>query len=334
VVFDEPTSSLGPAEAERLFGVVRRLQADGVAVVYVTHKLNEVLRLCDACTVLRDGKVVFSGSTAGATEEQLIRWMVGREVGATAGTPAPTADAPVRLSVRSLSSPGRFHDVSFDVRRGEILGLAGLVGAGRSEIADAVFGVDRGATGEVVVDGVSAIGRTPLSMAAMGVGFIPEDRKRQGLVLDFSVERNTTLAVLDRLRGWFGAVRTREERAEGRRWIERLKIKTPAAETAARGLSGGNQQKIVLAKWLAAGCGVLIVDEPTRGVDVGAKQEIHRLIQSLAADGAALLLISSDLPELLALSTRVAAVRKGRLVGCSAKAEADPETIARAMAGW
>jgi len=258
--------------------------------------------------------------------------MIGRaiEVVNLAAPPAfPTEEI---LGVRGLSSPGKFSDVSFSLRPGEILGLAGLVGAGRSEIAHALFGLDPAAVGEVNVAGRRVAIRTPRQAMALGLGLVPEDRKRQGLILDLSAQSNTTLPVLERLsRATF--IRKGEERALAASFFDRLRVRTPSFEAKAAGLSGGNQQKLVLAKWLAAKAKILILDEPTRGVDVGAKAEIHALIDQLAREGSAILLISSELPELLRLSSRIVVVRAGRLAGEVSRASATQDGLLRLMAG-
>ena len=312
LVFDEPTSSLGRAETERLFALIRRLQAAGTTIVYVSHRMEEIFALCQRVTVLRDGRHVATRRIEEVNRDELVRLMVGRDVHDFVASPA-APPGEVRLRVRGLTSPGKFAAIDLDVRRGEIVGLAGLVGAGRSEIAAALLGLDPKARGEVTLDGRGLNGLSPGERIARGLALVPEDRKRQGLVQGMNVRENLTLPFLSRFRGWLGRVRRGEERREAEAAVRRLAIRAPGTETAVAALSGGNQQKIVLAKGTAAGASVLIVDEPTRGVDVGAKREIHELLARLAAEGAAILLISSDLPELLALSHRVAVLRQGRI---------------------
>ncbi|MDF1502788.1 sugar ABC transporter ATP-binding protein [Roseisolibacter sp. H3M3-2] len=331
LVLDEPTSSLGEAESARLFATVARLKARGVTLLYVSHRLPEIFRLCDDVTVLRDGRHVETRPTAEVDEGSLVRAMIGRPHAQYFPDAAPAARGAELLRVEGLSSPGRFADVSFALHAGEVLGLAGLVGAGRSEVARALFGLDPHATGRVLVRGRPASIRSPADAMAHGIGLVPEDRKRQGLVLAMRAGENATLPTLARLArlGWVDAG---AERRAVRARFEGMRVRaTPESPTAA--LSGGNQQKIVLAKWLAADCDVLLLDEPTRGVDVGAKAEIHAAVGRLAADGAAVLLISSELPELLALASRVLVLRGGRVAGELSRAAADQEAVGRLMTG-
>ncbi|MEO8362625.1 MAG: sugar ABC transporter ATP-binding protein [Vicinamibacteria bacterium] len=333
IVFDEPTSSLSQREAESLYLLLGRLRAQGVTSIYVSHRMDEIFKLCDAVTVLRDGRHVATQPLASCTEADLVQMMIGRSIDAPPLLP-PTdgSEAIEALRVSGLSSPGKFQDVSFSVHRGEVLGLAGLVGAGRSEIAQALFGLDPNVSGEIALDGKPAVIRSPGAAMTLGLGLVPEDRKRQGLVLDMSAQSNTTLPVLERLaRATF--INHREERSLTASYFSRLRVRSSAFDAKAAGLSGGNQQKLVLAKWLAAKARVLILDEPTRGVDVGAKAEIHALIDQLAREGNAILLISSELPELLRLSTRIHVIRGGRLVGETPGKDATQDGLLRMMAG-
>ena len=332
IVFDEPTSSLSQREAERLYLLIDRLRAKGVTSIYVSHRMDEIFRLCDAVTVLRDGRHVATQALAASNEADLIQMMIGRVIETVDAASPPASKAEEVLKVSGLSSPGKFSDVSFALRPGEVLGLAGLVGAGRSEIAQALFGLDPAAAGEVHVAGDRVEIRTPRQAMALGLGLVPEDRKRQGLVLDMSAQGNTTLPVLERLsRATF--IRKGEERALTASFFDRLRVRAPGFDAKAAGLSGGNQQKLVLAKWLAAKAKILILDEPTRGVDVGAKAEIHALIDQLAREGSAILLISSELPELLRLSSRILVVRGGRLAGEVSRESATQDGLLRLMAG-
>ena len=332
LVFDEPTSSLSQAESEALFSLMGRLKQRGVTMIYVSHRMPEVLRLCDRISVLRDGHYVSTLTRAEATQDKIVQLMVGRTVADY--TPGHLAFAPgdVKLRVQGLTSPGKFKDVSFEIRAGEIVGMAGLVGSGRSEIAQAMFGLDRQATGSVTVDGRMLQGRCVREAMKQGMGLVPEDRKRQGLVLMMSCRRNFSLVILDRLSRW-GLLKHRQEAQEAETLFARLRVKAPSIETPVASLSGGNQQKVVIAKWLARQLKVLIVDEPTRGVDVGAKAAIHELIDELARQGLAVLLISSELPEVLNLSTRILVVREGRLAGEIPRADADQHVLMRLMAG-
>jgi ABC-type sugar transport system ATPase subunit len=293
--------------------------------------MDEIFTLCDAVTVLRDGRHVGTRPVRELDRATLVRMMIGRHVADyfpqhVGGEPGAEV-----LRVENLSSPAGFDSISFSLRAGEVLGFAGLVGACRSELAQALFGLDARATGRVVVRGKPLPLASPGAAMRAGLGLVPEDRKRQGLVLSMSARSNATLAVLRRLaRGPF--IRRPAERALAVSYFQKLRIRHSAAEQSAAGLSGGNQQKIVLAKWLAAECTILILDEPTRGVDVGAKAEIHALIDSLAAGGNAILLISSELPEVLNLSTRILVLRGGRLAGELSRAEATQDGLMRLMA--
>ncbi len=357
LVFDEPTSSLSEAESRHLFELIGRLKTRGVTMIYISHRLPEVLQLCDRISVLRDGRYVGTLARAEATQDKIVQMMIGRSLAEYFPHHLGAAPGEVKLRVRNLTSPGKFENISFEVRVGEIVGFAGLVGSGRSELAQAIFGLDPHATGAVevfddagwprsVVAGslpAEATERVPLSAhrlkpghvrAAMrrGLGLVPEDRKRQGLVLMMSCRRNFSLVILDRLRRW-GLLDHRQEAVEADTFFSRLRVKTASLEAPVSSLSGGNQQKVVIAKWLARKPTVLIVDEPTRGVDVGAKAEIHALIDELAREGAAVVLISSELPEVINLSTRILVMRAGRLVGEVPREQATQETLMRLMAG-
>jgi ABC-type sugar transport system ATPase subunit len=332
LVFDEPTSSLSQHEAERLHRLIDELRSRGVTSVYVSHRMPEIYRLCDAVTVLRDGEHVATLPLEGLSEAELVQMMIGRRLEEYFPEHVSAAPGEEVLRVTGLTSPGKFEEVSFTVRAGEVVGLAGLVGAGRSEVAAALFGLDDAARGEVWVDGKRVELSDARSAMRSGVGLVPEDRKRAGLVLGLGGRENVSLPILDRL-SRFGWVRSREERALARDYFSRLRVRAPDVEFVAAGLSGGNQQKIVLAKWLAAGSRLLILDEPTRGVDVGAKAEIHGIVDRLTRNGTAILLISSELPELLNLSTRILVLRAGRLVGEVSRAEANQESLLRMMAG-
>jgi ABC-type sugar transport system ATPase subunit len=336
IVFDEPTSSLSQGEVLRLYELVDRLRAQGVTMIYVSHRMPEIYRLCDTITVLRDGHHVVTAPAAELDEAALVRAMIGRRLETyhptyLAGTPGAET-----LRAEGLSSPGKFQDVSFSVRAGEIVGFAGLVGAGRSEVAQALFGLDPDVTGQVWLDGKPATLRDPAAAMAHGIGLVPEDRKRQGLVLGLPGRENLTLPLLGRaaagLSRWTFLRRAAEESLCDE-YYRKLRVRAPGTGFIVGGMSGGNQQKIVLAKWLAARCKVLLLDEPTRGVDVGAKAEIHDLIDKLAAGGAAVVLISSELPEVLKLSSRVLVLRNGRLVGEVPRADASQESLLRLMGG-
>ncbi len=332
LVFDEPTSSLSVAESEHLFRLLADLKTRGITVLYVSHRMEEIFRLCDTLSVLRDGRHVATEAVAETRPDRVIRQMIGRELVAQEPEHLRSTPGEVALRVAELGSPGKFQDVSFEVRRGEVVGFAGLVGAGRSEVAQAVFGLDPAATGRIEVGGRDIpVGDVHAALGA-GVGLVPEDRKRQGLVLALNCRENLSLAVLQRL-SHFGWIDADAESALAARYGDRLRVKTPSMESPIAGLSGGNQQKIALAKWLARDGSVLIVDEPTRGVDVGAKAEIHRLLDELACQGLAVVLISSELPEVMSLSRRLVVMRGGRVAGVLERGEFSQEAVLRLMAG-
>ncbi len=332
LVFDEPSSSLSQHEVGRLYELIDRLKRDGVTCIYVTHRLDEVFRLCDTVTVLRDGRHVATAPAASLERPVLIEMMIGRRLQEYFPAEPATNPGPVMLRVARLSSPAGFDDVGFTVRAGEVLGLAGLVGSGRSAVAQALFGLDPDVAGDVEIAGHAGLPATPAEAIARGVGLVPEDRKRQGLVLSMSVLANATLPTLQRLARAVLIDRAAERRAAAP-WFERLGLEASRLQAAAAALSGGNQQKVVLTKWLAARCPVLILDEPTRGVDVGAKAELHALIGEIARAGTAILLISSELPEVLALSSRVLVFRDGRIAGELSRAEATQDAVLRLMTG-
>jgi ABC-type sugar transport system ATPase subunit len=332
IIFDEPTSSLSQVEADRLYELIGRLTQRGVACIYVSHRMPEVFRLCDTVSVLRDGQHVGTRPIAGVSEQELVQMMIGRPLAEYVSRPEGIALGDEVLRVDRLSSPGKFEDVSFSLRAGEVLGIAGLVGAGRSEVAQALFGLDRVTRGDILVRGKVVQVHAPAAAIALGIGLVPEDRKRQGLVPQESALHNLSLAILQRL-SRFTWLRRREERRVAKEYFDRLRVRAPSLDTVVAGLSGGNQQKIVLARWLAARATVLILDEPTRGVDVGAKAEIHALIGELAARGTAILLISSELPEILTLASRILVLRAGRLVGELTREQATQDRLLRLMAG-
>jgi rhamnose transport system ATP-binding protein len=331
VVMDEPTAALSSRETEQLFGIVRGLRERGVAVLFISHRLEEVFELADSVTVLRDGEHVITAPASELDTAKLIRHMVGRELGELFPKEAAEISDPV-LEVRGLTREGVFRDISFSLRRGEILGLAGLVGAGRTEVARALFGIDRVDSGEILLHGKPRTIGSPAEAVAAGMAFVPEDRQHQGLVLEMAIEQNTTLPILRRLTR-LGLIQRRRERAVARKYADRLQVKAAGLEQPATSLSGGNQQKVVLAKWLATDPVILILDEPTRGIDIGTKAEVHRIVSGLAAQGLAILLISSELPEVLAMADRVIVMHEGKLTGEFSHDEADQERIMHAATG-
>ncbi|WP_030803826.1 sugar ABC transporter ATP-binding protein [Streptomyces sp. NRRL F-2799] len=331
LIMDEPTAALTGSEVARLFGVVRALRDQGCAILFVSHRLEEIFDLCQYVTTLRDGEVVASEAAGDLTEDALVRRMVGRDLGELYPK-EPAERGEVALSVRRLTREGVFTDVSFEVRGGEIVGLAGLVGAGRSEVARAVFGVDKWDAGTAEVCGRPLTNGSPSAAMAAGLVLVPEDRRAQGLVMDMSIERNIGLTGLgSTVRA--GLMDRGAERSRALDWAVRLKVKYARIADAVGTLSGGNQQKVVLAKWLATGPRVLIVDEPTRGIDIGTKAEVHRLLSGLAADGVAVLMISSDLPEILGMADRVLVMHEGRLTAELPRADATEESVLAAATG-
>ena len=332
LVFDEPTSSLSAVESERLFELLADLKRRGFTVVYVSHRMEEIFRLCDTITVLRDGQHVATESAADSHQDRLVQQMVGRSVEHHEPDHLAKPLGDVALQVEGLSSGQRLQEVSLTLRRGEILGLAGLVGAGRSELAQALFGLDPERTGTVSVAGHPLPPGDVVAAMEAGLGLLPEDRKRQGLVLGLNCRENGALAVLQRWSRW-GWMDRRRERDQMEALVRQLRVKAPSIESGIAGLSGGNQQKIALVKWLACECRVLVVDEPTRGVDVGAKAEIHRLLDQLACEGMAILLISSELPEVMSLSRRLLVMRGGRIVGEFQRSEFQQAAILNRMVG-
>jgi rhamnose transport system ATP-binding protein len=331
LIMDEPTAALSGVEVERLFGVTRSLRSAGAAVLFISHRFNEVYALCQRITVMRDGAWVSTDRIDDVTVDTVVRRMVGREVSSL----YPKLDAEpgeVLLDVRGLGRSGAFADVSLQVRAGEIVALAGLVGAGRSEVIRAIFGVDHYDEGEVRVAGVRLTPGRPSAAIAAGLALVPEDRRLQGLVMALSVERNATLARRWRL-SHFGLLRRSAERREAATWTRLLQVKAGRLSDPVSTLSGGNQQKVVLAKWLATEPRVLLVDEPTRGIDVGTKAEVHHLLSRLAVDGVAVLMVSSELPEVLGMADRVLVMHEGRLVAELPRDEATEESVMFAATG-
>ncbi|MCA9166193.1 MAG: sugar ABC transporter ATP-binding protein [Planctomycetales bacterium] len=318
LIMDEPTASLSARETDVLMRIVQQLRAEGVSVLYVSHRLEEIFALADRVTVLRDGHYVDTTPIDAVTTEKLIQKMVGRELSTVQRQADVEADEAemrsVVLQVNSLSRRDYFSDINLSVREGEIVGLAGLVGAGRSEVARAIFGIDAYDTGQVRVNGALLPKGSVAAAMQAGVALVPEDRQHEGLVLPMSVRRNLTLSVLESLTRW-GLIQRRPETNLVNELIRDLQVKTASVDSAAAALSGGNQQKLVIGKWLARQPKVLLLDEPTRGVDVGAKAQVHQLVRKLARDGIAALVISSELPELLALCDRIVVLRTGRIVG-------------------
>jgi ribose transport system ATP-binding protein len=315
LIMDEPTAALNDAETNELFAIIRRLKSEGVGVVYISHKMDEIRRISDRVTIMRDGAYVGTVHAADTPIETIISMMVGRDLESVHVEIPDLSTAPVALEVRGLSRGRAIRDVSFDLKQGEILGFAGLMGAGRTEVARAIFGADPRDAGEIIVHGKSVSVRSPKDAVDAGIGYLSEDRKHFGLALGLDVRANVGMTSLARFSNAFGVLDESGLEQTARDYIAKLAIRTPTDRQEVRLLSGGNQQKIVIAKWLLRNCDILIFDEPTRGIDVGAKAEIYRLMQALAAQGKAIVVISSELPEVLRLSHRIAVMCEGRLTG-------------------
>jgi rhamnose transport system ATP-binding protein len=332
LIMDEPTAALSAHEVDRLFRQVRILKESGVAVLFITHRLEELFVIADRISVFRDGRHISTRPASDVTESSLVREMVGRDpTDFFARGEHPQGE--VLMKVDSLGLDGVFSDVSFEVRRGEVLGFAGLVGAGRTDVALSLFGVTPADTGTVELEGEVLDIKSPQEALHHGIAYLSEDRRRLGLSLAQSLEANVTLATLDRYTTRLGLVDGAKEREDAESLRRRLGIRAPSLSTPVSQLSGGNQQKTMLAKWLNTHPKVLILDEPTRGIDVGAKADVHKFIDDLAASGIAIILISSDLPEVIAMSDRVAVMREGRLTGIYPRREATQERVMAAAVG-
>jgi ribose transport system ATP-binding protein len=315
LIMDEPTAALTDTEIADLFRIIRQLRDKGVGVVHISHRLEELKQISNRITVMRDGRYVDTVATPVATIERIISMMVGRTIYEAAPEVPENPSREVVLEVKNLRRGRVIQDVSFKLHRGEILGFAGLVGAGRTEVARAIFGADRREGGEVWVEGKKVEIHSPADAVRHGIAYLSEDRKRYGLALGMDVETNMVLASLRRFLGWLGWVRTSETRANADRFVAALRVRTPSVKQLARNLSGGNQQKVVVGKWLTADTRILIFDEPTRGIDVGAKSEIYKLLNDLARQGKSIIMISSELPELLRMSHRIVVMCEGRVTG-------------------
>ena len=314
LIMDEPTSALTDREVEHLFKIIRTLKAQGTGIVYITHKMNELFEIADEVSVFRDGRFVGEHAAADVTRDDIIRLMVGREI--TQMFPKETVPiGDVALSVRNLTLEGRFRDISFDLRKGEILGFAGLVGSGRSNVAETLFGVTPATSGAIAIDGAEIAIKNPGMAMDAGMAFLTEDRKESGCFLLLDIQANMQIALLRRGHARAGFVKEREIEALCQQQKARLRVRTPDLEEPVLNLSGGNQQKVLIARWLMTKPRILILDEPTRGIDVGAKAEIHKLISELAGQGVAVMMISSEMPEVLGMSDRVLVMHEGRMTG-------------------
>jgi len=332
LIMDEPTASLSAHEVQELFKLVRDLKRQGVAILFVSHRLEEVFEIADKITVFRDGRLISTRTRLEATPQRAIADMVGREIDLTKARTS-CAQKDVVLSVADLGRQGVFEGVNFDLHRGEVLGFAGLIGAGRTDVGLALFGIEPATSGRILLGGKPVTVRTARDGMSLGIAYVSEDRRQLGLVLPMSIFANITLPVLRRYLSRLGLVRTGLERRTADTFRDRLAIRTPSVDLEVAKLSGGNQQKVMLSKWLNTNPSVLILDEPTRGVDVGSKAEVHAIIGQLAAEGIGVIVISSDLPEVLVLSDRVLIMREGRQMAILDRAEANEETVMTAAMG-
>jgi rhamnose transport system ATP-binding protein len=332
LIMDEPTASLSVHEVNQLFKLVRHLSEQGVAILFIGHRLEEVFEISDRITVLRDGKWVSTNLREDVTSDSIIRDMVGRDVGEFYSKSSSASDD-LLIKVEGLSKEGAFSDVSFDVHVGEVLGFAGLVGSRRTDVGLALFGIEPATSGRIILDGEELEIRSPQQALDVGIAYMTEDRRTLGLSMPMSITTNITLPTLTRYLNRWGLVRTKKENETAEQFRQSLNIRTPSIQTDVEDLSGGNQQKVMLSKWLNAEPKLLILDEPTRGVDVGAKADVHRLVDELAASGMAIVVISSDLPEVLAMSDRILVMREGRSMGIFSQKEADQESIMTAAMG-
>ncbi|ACA55530.1 sugar ABC transporter ATP-binding protein [Clostridium botulinum] len=332
ILMDEPTSALTDEETEKLFNLIRRLQKQKIGIVFISHKLEEIFELCSKVKVLRDGKDMGEHDISNIDEDKLIQLMVGREISERFPTKNNKPGDEI-LRIEHISKKDVLDDVSFSVRRGEVFGIAGLMGAGRSELMNAIFGVDRKDAGEIYIDNKKVDIKCCKDAIKNGIGYVPEDRKKQGLILCFSVEKNSTLAVLDKIKGKFACIDRKKEKLIAEKQIEKLSIKVQNKDQKVKLLSGGNQQKIVLGKWLEIEPKILILDDPTRGIDVGTKAEIYNLINKLTKKGHSVILISSEMPEVISMSDRIAVMSEGKITKILNKEEANQETIMKYAIG-
>ena len=324
---DEPTAALNDAEVDTLHALIRRFVTPETGVIYISHRMDELEVISDRITVIRDGRFVSTLDTAQTSLPEVITLMVGRELAADADPVGVRDDRDVVLRVEGLTTKALLKDVSFDLRKGEILGFAGLMGAGRTEVARALVGADPSTVGTVTLHGREATIRTPAKAAALGIGYLSEDRKHLGLLLEQDITANITLPSVAERFSRFGVVDAPRERRTAREMVARLKIKTPSERRVTKNLSGGNQQKVVIAKWLTKDCDILIFDEPTRGIDIGAKSEIYDLLNQLAASGKSMIMISSELPEVLRMSHRIVVMTEGRVACVLDAHEATQEAV-------
>jgi ribose transport system ATP-binding protein len=329
LIMDEPTAALTETEIDELFNIIRQLRGHGVGIVYISHRLEELARISDRITVMRDGRFVDTVTTAEVSIDRIISMMVGRTIFESSPEVAENPDPSVVLEVKNLNRGSAIKDVNFQLRKGEILGFAGLMGAGRTEVARAVFGADQIDSGDIYVAGQKVQIKSPSDAVKHGIGYLSEDRKRYGLALGMNVEANIVLAAFRKFLDWALLVNNSRTRTTSQHYVEALAIKTPGLQQQVKNLSGGNQQKVVIGKWLTADTQILIFDEPTRGIDVGAKSEIYKLLNELTHQGKSIIMISSELPEILRMSHRIVVMCEGRVTGELSAAEATQEGIMR-----
>ncbi|MCR8645545.1 sugar ABC transporter ATP-binding protein [Paenibacillus sp. N1-5-1-14] len=327
LIMDEPTAALTEVEIHDLFTIITQLRDQGVGIVYISHRMEELKKITNRITVMRDGTYIDTVPTAEVTIDQIIAMMVGREIYSTAQVRQEQGEQESVLEVKHLKRGNAVKDVSFTLRKGEILGFAGLMGAGRTEVARAIFGADRMEAGEIYIHGKIARIRSPHDAVQYGIGYLSEDRKRYGLLVDMDVKTNIAIATYQKFRNKAGWMHDSTIQDEASQYVTKLKIKTPSVDQKLKFLSGGNQQKVVISKWLKRDCDILIFDEPTRGIDVGAKSEIYKLLNDLAAQGKSIIMISSELPEILRMSHRIMVMCEGRITGELISSEATQESI-------
>jgi ribose transport system ATP-binding protein len=327
LIIDEPTAALTDTEIAELFTIIRQLRERGVGIIHISHRLEELKQISDRITVMRDGHTIDTVQTAGVRIDEIIRLMVGRTIYESSPEVPESADQEIVLEVRNLNRGNNLHNINFQLRKGEILGFAGLMGAGRTEVMRAVFGADPIDSGELYVHGVPVKIRNPRDAVRHGIGYLSEDRKRYGLALGLDVETNIVLASFRKFLQWLGWVNDAQTMVAAQVYVDALSIKTPSIQQRVKNLSGGNQQKVVIGKWLTANTEILIFDEPTRGIDVGAKSEIYKLLNELARQGKSIIMISSELPEILRMSHRIIVMCEGRITGELSSSEASQEAI-------
>jgi ribose transport system ATP-binding protein len=327
LIMDEPTSALSDSEIEELFKVIKNLRSQGKGIVYISHRMDELKQICDRVTVMRDGRYIATTPMKEITTEQIIAQMVGREIYESNHPHEDTSKNEVILAVKNLNRARAVQDVSFELHKGEILGFAGLLGAGRTETMRLIFGADPLESGEILVKGKKVQIRQPRDAVSHGIGYLPEDRKRYGLALEMSVKINTVMASLSKFLRPLGVIDEAKSKKVTAEYVERLNTKTPGVEQRVKNLSGGNQQKVVMGKWLVRDSDILIADEPTRGIDVGAKSEIYKLLNELADQGKSIIMVSSELPEILRMSHRVVVMCEGRVTATLGAEDSTQEKI-------